>query len=90
MGLGTWIKGLASAISSAGAAAKAVAKHMSATADVVIPEKACNLFLEAITKRDSPIQKPHIVIHDKWFRAEVFPRATASTSALLRLATAYC
>ncbi|MCS7211369.1 MAG: hypothetical protein RMI34_01225 [Chloroherpetonaceae bacterium] len=72
MGLGTWIKGLASAISSAGAAAKAVAKHMSATADVVIPEKACNLFLEAITKRDSPIQKPHIVIHDKWFELKFF------------------
>ncbi len=72
MGLGTWIKGIASALSTAGAAARAVAKHISAQADVVIPEKVCNLFLEAITKRDSPIQKPHLVIHDKWFELKFF------------------
>lgn len=72
MGLGTWIRGIASAISTAGAAAKAIAKHVSAQADVVISEKACNIFLEAITKRDSPIQKPHLVIHDKWFELKFF------------------
>ncbi len=72
MGLGTWIRGIASAISTVGAAAKAVAKHVSAKADIVISEKACNLFLEAITKRDSVIQKPHLVIHDKWFELKFF------------------
>jgi hypothetical protein len=72
MGLGTWIRGIASAISTVGTAAKAVAKHVSAKADIVVSEKACNLFLEAITKRDSVIQKPHLVIHDKWFELKFF------------------
>lgn len=72
MGLGDWIRGIATAISTVGTAAKTVAKHISAKADIVIPEKACNLFLEAITKRDSVIQKPHLVIHDKWFELKFF------------------
>jgi len=90
MGLGDWIRGIATAISTVGTAAKTVAKHISAKADIVIPEKACNLFLEAITKRDSVIQKPHLVIHDKWFELKFFSRSATGADAVLCFAAAHC
>ncbi len=52
--------------------AKTVAKRIAAHTEIVVPEKAINVCLELGTKRDSPIQKPHVVIHDKFFELKFF------------------
>ncbi len=40
--------------------------------EITIPEKALNVFLELAIKRDSEVQKPHLVVHDHYFDFKFF------------------
>jgi len=40
--------------------------------EITIAEKALNVFFELGVKRDSEVQKPHIVVHDQFFELKFF------------------